>query len=203
MDNNTGNNPADRHLVDKVLSGDTHSYGLIIKNTEKLIAQIIFKMISNPEDRKDIAQDIYLKAYKNLSSFQFHSKLSTWIARIGYNTCTDYLRKKKTVFYGNIHEDYETGGDILDKLNNFTLYEDSTTNTMLQQKEHAVIIKSELEKLPPLYKTLISLYHQEELSYEELGQVTGLPAGTIKNYLFRARRLLKNNLLLNYKKEDL
>jgi RNA polymerase sigma-70 factor (ECF subfamily) len=203
VDNKTESKLTDRHLVERVLRGDTNTFAFIIKNTEKLVAQIVFKMINNAEDRKDIAQDIYLKVYTKLPSFQFQSKLSTWIAQVGYNTCLDHLRKKKLVLYGDINEDYETGDDMPDMLNNFIPQQSNGTATMLQQKEHAVIIKNEMEKLPPLYKTLISLYHHEELSYEELGQITGLPDGTIKSYLFRARKLLKNNLLLNYKKEDL
>ena len=63
---------SDKHLVDTVLSGDTHAFGLIIKNTERLVAQIVFKMISNPEDRKDLAQDIYLKTYKSYPISNFN-----------------------------------------------------------------------------------------------------------------------------------
>ncbi|MBK5273133.1 MAG: RNA polymerase sigma factor, partial [Bacteroidia bacterium] len=75
--------------------------------------------------------------------------------------------------------------------------------TLIRQKELSAILKTEIEKLSPVYKTLITLYHNEELSYEEIEQITSLPAGTIKSYLFRARKTLKNNLLLNYKKTDL
>ena len=204
MNNNIGNNPADQHLIEKVLSGDTQAFGTIIKNTERLVAQIVFKMISNPEDRKDMAQDIYLKAFKKLSGFKFQSKLSTWIAQISYNTCLDYLRKKKIIIPGNHYEESESQEDMMDKLNKeFYDTRGNTTATLLRQKELSTILKTEIEKLSPVYKTLITLYHNEELTYEEIEQITGLPSGTIKSYLFRARRTLKNNLSLNYKKEDL
>ncbi|MBK5271829.1 MAG: hypothetical protein JJE22_12530 [Bacteroidia bacterium] len=75
MNNKSGNNLADQQLVKKVLGGDTQAFGVIIKNTERLVAQIVFKMISNAEERKDIAQDIYLKAYSKLPGFKFQSKL--------------------------------------------------------------------------------------------------------------------------------
>ena len=87
--------PQDRTLVNRVLHGDTRAFAEIVENTESLIAQIVFKMVSNPEDRKDIAQDIYLRAYEGLKDFRFNSKLSTWIGRIAYNTCINYLEKKK------------------------------------------------------------------------------------------------------------
>ena len=95
VNNITGQNTTDRHLVERVLGGDTNAFGIIIKNTENLVAKIVFDTINNDGDRKDIAQDIYLKAYQKLPAFKFQSKLSTWIAQISYNTCIDHLRKKK------------------------------------------------------------------------------------------------------------
>ncbi len=91
------NNVADESLVEKVLRGDTNTFKTIMENTEGLVAQIIFKMIPNTEDRKDIAQDVYLKTFQRLGSFKFQSKLSTWVAQITYNTCINYLEKKRFV----------------------------------------------------------------------------------------------------------
>ena len=204
MNYNTGNNFTDRQLVERVLGGDNPAFALIIKNTERIVAQIVFKMISNPEDRKDIAQDIYLKAFKKLGSFRFESKLSTWIAQISYNACMDYLRKKKLILAGNIFEENENGIDMPGITNIRSSGDPGTEiNDFILKKDLSAILKTEIEKLSLVYKTLISLYHNEELSYEEIGQITGLPAGTVKSYLFRARKTLKDNLLLSYKKEDL
>jgi len=100
-----GNNPADKHLVDRVLRGDNCAFGIIIKNTENLVAQILFKLVSVAEDRKDLAQDIYMKVFRNLAGFKFQSKLSTWIAQIAYNSCLSWIEKKKLVLTGNLHED--------------------------------------------------------------------------------------------------
>jgi RNA polymerase sigma factor (sigma-70 family) len=192
VNNINRHNLSDKHLVEKVLSGDTPVFGLIIKNTENLVAQIVFKMISNPDDRKDIAQDIYLKAFKNLASFKFQSKLSTWIAQVSYNTCLDHLRKKKLSFPGNVDEENEINEPVSDD-----------TTKLVRQKELSGILQAGMDKLTPVYKTLITLYHNEELSYEEIIQITGLPEGTVKSYLSRARKALKNNLLLSYKKEEI
>jgi len=64
-------------------------------------------------------------------------------------------------------------------------------------------MQSEIEKLSPVYKTMITLYHHEDLSYEEIAQITELPAGTVKSYLFRARKSLKESILAKYKKDEL
>jgi RNA polymerase sigma factor (sigma-70 family) len=199
--NITGNNLDDKYLVDKVLAGNTGTFAVIIKNTERLVTQIVFKMINHPEDRKDVAQDIYLKTFNKLGSFKFQSKLSTWIAQISYNTCFDYLQKKKLILPGNLGE-ITKEEDSYDTINN-PVTTHTETDEFINRKEISTILGNEIEKLPPVFKTLITLYHHEELSYEEMVQITGLPAGTIKSYLFRARKKLKDNLLLTYKKEEL
>lgn len=187
MNHTTGNNPADKHLVDRVLRGDTRAFGIIIKNTENLVAQIVFKMITVTEDRKDLAQDIYMKAFHNLAGFKFQSKLSTWIAQIAYNSCLSWIEKKKLVLPGNLHED-ALG---------------SYSENQLSQKELSGILHKEIERLPAIYQTLITLFHHESMSYDELCQITGLPEGTVKSSLFRARKMLKENLLSKYQKEAL
>jgi RNA polymerase sigma factor (sigma-70 family) len=193
----------DKHLVAKVLAGDTRAFGTIVRNTEKLVAQIVFKMIPVEEDRKDLAQDIYLKAYKRLSGFRFQAKLSTWIAQIAYNTCFDYLEKKKLTLVNaneksNDDNEQEEMLDILNMRSNRIVTQDG-----MVRKDLSTILNEEMNKLSPVFRTIITLYHNEEMSYEEIGQIMDLPEGTVKSYLFRARKKLKENLLLTYKKEDL
>lgn len=197
------NNLADQTLVDKVLRGDTNAFKFIMKNTEGLVAQIIFKMIPDSQDRKDIAQDIYLKTFQKLKSFKFQSKLSTWVAQIAYNTCINHLEKKKLIFPDNNNADNESDNEALEKQNNKTDTFSNDTEKFILKKELSEILKIEIDKLSPVYKTLITLYHNDELSYSEIAEITDLPEGTVKNYLFRARKKLRDNLLLTYKKEAL
>jgi RNA polymerase sigma factor (sigma-70 family) len=194
-----GNNPEDKHLVNRVLRGDTRAFGIIIKNTENLVAQIVFKMVPVAEDRKDLAQDIYLKTFHNLGGFKFESKLSTWIARIAYNSCLSWIEKKKLLLPGNLHDEENHDTPIT------TLYHKSVqdSESLISQKELSGILKKEIEGLPVIYRTLITLFHHESMSYEELSQVTGLPEGTVKSSLFRARKMLKEKLLSKYQKEAL
>ncbi len=202
MNHTTGNNPADKHLVDRVLRGDTRAFGIIIKDTEKLVAQIVFKLIPIAEDRKDLAQDIYMKAYHKLSGFKFQSKLSTWIAQIAYNSCLSWIDKKKLVLSANLYDDeemYETTEERV--YSNIAV--DSCSEKRVFEKELFDILRKEIEVLPPIYKTLITLFHHESMSYSELSQITGLPEGTVKSSLFRARKMLKENLLSKYQKEAL
>jgi RNA polymerase sigma factor (sigma-70 family) len=200
--NKSKNSPADRKLVEKALRGDTNALNTIIKNTEGLVTQIIYKMISNTEDRKDIAQDVYLKTFQNLYSFKFQSKLSTWIGQIAFNTCYSYFEKKKLILPNNAKNEEEIYEDPLENIGN-KLIDISTNETEIDvfQKELSEILNTEIDKLLPLYRTLITLYHNEDLSYTEIAQITGLPDGTVKNYLFRARKILRERILHNYKNE--
>ncbi|WP_282042852.1 RNA polymerase sigma factor [Winogradskyella flava] len=123
------------------------------------------------------------------------------IGAITYNTCINHLKKKRIPIL-----DIETGDEkdiweiiSMDNLNS----ESNLTEGYVLNKERSQILKLEVEKLPPLYKTIVTLFHVEELSYKEISKITNLPEGTLKNYLFRARKKLRDNLLLNYKKDDL
>jgi RNA polymerase sigma factor (sigma-70 family) len=197
VNHTTENNPADKHLVDRVLRGDTRAFGIIVKNTENLVAQIVFKFIPIAEDRKDLAQDIYMKAFHNLRGFKFQSKLSTWIAQIAYNSCLSWVERKKLVLPGILQEEellYKTDTGV---------YNYSSIENKFSQKELSAILRKEIEELPAIYQTLITLFHHECMSYAELSQITGLPEGTVKSSLFRARRMLKENLLSKYQKEAL
>jgi RNA polymerase sigma factor (sigma-70 family) len=203
--NNIISNPlTDQLLVNRVLGGDTRAFGLIVKNTEGLVAQILFRMIPTAEDRKDLAQDIYLKTYSKLSGFKFESKLSTWIGQIAYNTCLNYLEKKKLLLPGNLHVSNDDQMDYPSQ--SIAAYwhdESQETETIIFRKEIRTILQAGIDSLTPIFKTLITLYHQEGLNYEEVVSITGLPEGTVKSYLFRARKALKDELLLNYKKDEL
>ena len=150
------NNGADHILVDRVLSGDTNAFSIIISNTERLVAQIIFKMISNSEDKKDIAQNIYLKTFHKLGTFKFQSKLSTWVGQIAYNTCLNYLEKKKLVLLNNFHSDNETDDELFGNSKTESEYYD--TESIFFKNELTQILKIETAKLSPLYQTLITLF---------------------------------------------
>ena len=195
------NIPTDRQLVDPVLGGDTPAFGEIISMTEGLVAQIVCRLISNEEDRKDIVQDIYLKVFHHLKGFRFQSKLSTWVAQIAYNTCNSQLQKKRLLLY--VAPDGEEEGVGPGSGRQHTMRATEETDGSILKKELNNILQTEIGQLPPLYQTLIGLFHQEELTYQEMAQITGLPEGTVKSYLFRARKMLKEKLLSTYKMEKL
>lgn len=185
---NESNHFSDKTIVTNILNGNIQDFAIVVENTERLVTQIVRKMTTNEDDQKDLVQDIYFKTYQNLSSFQFKSKLSTWIANIAYNTTINYLQKKKIPIIG-----IEITGE-----DNFKINENPELETI--KTETVEILNAKIAKLPPLYKTLITLYHLEELTNKEIAEITNLPEGTIKSYLYRARKILKDNMNHHYKK---
>ena len=194
----------DRQLVERILSGDTQVFGIIVKNTERLVSQIIFKLVKNEEDRKDLVQEIYLKAFKNLGKFKFQSKLSTWIGQITYNSCINHLEKKKLVLIENRIEEGDLGETKLEFISNKLINKfTNEIELLINGNELSDTLAFEIDRLSPLYRTLITLYHQEEMSYSQICEITNLPEGTVKNYLFRARKKLKESLLSKFKRDEL
>lgn len=182
---NENNHFSDKVIVGKILNGNIQEFTVIVKSTEKLVTQIVRKMITNEADQKDLVQDIYLKAYQNLPSFQFKSKLSTWIANIAYNSTLNYLQKKKIPVI-------EMDTTLENKLG-----QPENPEIVFIKTETVEMLNAEIKKLPPLYKTLVVLYHLEELPNKEIAEITNLPEGTIKSYLYRARKILKDNITKN------
>jgi RNA polymerase sigma factor (sigma-70 family) len=195
----SGNILTDRQLVDKVLGGEMQAFSRLIGMTEGLVARIVHQLIRNDEDRKDVAQDVYLKVYQNLKGFRFQSKLSTWVGQIAYNTCLNRLQKRQPVLYDPPAQD----GDETEGGRPELFRATEETDRMLLQKELRGRLTAEIGRLPPIYQTLIGLFHQEDQSYQEIARITGLPEGTVKSYLFRARKQLKEKMELIYKNEML
>lgn len=189
--NNLYHNWSDRELAERVLQGDREAFRAIVERTEKLVFHIISGMVPVREDREDLAQDVYLKAFRHLSGFRYEAKLSTWIARITYNTCANHLRKKRLpLTYGTDIGPDDTFGIAADPF------------TVLSEREIAGILQRAVAKLSPLNSTLVTLYHQASLGISEIAHVTGLPEGTVKSYLYRARRQLQQHLLTIYQNKE-
>jgi RNA polymerase sigma-70 factor (ECF subfamily) len=194
----------DRAVVHQILSGDLNAFETIVKENQKLVAHIVFKLVSHAADREEICQDVFIKVYENLKSFEFNSKLSTWIARIAYNTSLNYLQKKKLPLY----DDQPSGSDEDEKEPASAAFSENLwggnlgPEQTLIRKQTSEQLRNEIGLLPVQYRTIVTLYHLEEMSYQEIGQTMNLPEGTVKSYLFRARKMLKEKLLEKFREEE-
>ena len=185
----------ERSLVEQVLAGDEDAFAQVIDKYKALVVHIVYRMIATREDREDLLQEVFMKTYRSLAGFRFESKLSTWIAKVAYNTCMNHLDKKREILLEEFRPDLET----LDELAGDAERPDRSA----EETDVSLRLRAEIERLPVAYRTILTLYHLEEMSYKEIGGIMGLPEGTVKSYLFRARKHLKTRLLSTYSREDL
>jgi RNA polymerase sigma-70 factor (ECF subfamily) len=140
-------------------------------------------LITLREEIEDISQEVFIKVFHHLPAFRFESKLSTWIARIAYHTAVNQLDKQKR----------RRGDRDLSGLENADPGSDGPAE-MLDKKDISAGLQRLIKQLPEQYRLVLTLYHFNEFSYEEIVQITGLPEGTVKTHLFRARKMLKEKL---------
>lgn len=185
----------EKRTISAILQGDQAAFRFLVEKYQGLVSHIVFRMINNSADREDACQDVFLKIYRSLSGFRFQSKLSTWIAKIAYNTSLNYLEKRKLPLF----ED-RISGEV--SLQEYAHYTDSPAK-ILETDETRRCLEREIRRIPVQYRTILTLYHIEEMSYREIGEIMELPEGTVKNYLFRARKYLKEKLSVKYQPEEL
>ena len=167
----------DHSLVDKILAGDQQAFRWLIKRYETLIGHVVGRIIKGDEEREEVCQDVFLKIHDKLSTFRKEAKLSTWMVTIAYRMSLNYLEKNKmeTVSLSAI-------GDLpMEQAQLSPLEQEDLKNTL----EVAIL------KLPLSYRVVITLFHLEENTYEEVCAITGMALGTVKSNLFRGRKLLK------------
>lgn len=183
----------DRTLVSRVLSGDTQAFMVLIRQHERLVAHMVGRVVKSEQDREELCQDVFMKVHEKLSEFSFQSKLSTWIATIAYRQAINHLRKQK-MFYSEIPEEEA-----------FTkrFVEESNPETVAEERDIDDFVLKLVDQLPPQYRMVLTLYHLDGLHYPEIAEVTKMPEGTVKNYLFRARNLLKEKVKMYLGKEEL
>lgn len=179
-----GIEPSDRELVGMVINSNPAHFRLIIDRYQRLVEQITLRMAPDPLDREDLSQEIFIRVYQSLPRFRHESKLSTWIAQIAINYCLNWRARRKLPAFSHLDE---ADLSAVDQCQSCEALPDKQAE--IRQKQS--LIWRAIDDLPPLYGLVISLYHLQEMSYDEIGCLLSLPAGTVKSHLFRARAKLK------------
>ncbi|MBO3697475.1 RNA polymerase sigma factor [Roseivirga sp. E12] len=183
----------DQSLVKSVLGGNQQAFEFLIRKYEKLVFHMIHKLTREEVMVEELAQDVFMKVYEKLPGFRFDSKLSTWIGTIAYRHTINVLKKTSKMTYKSLEE-----------ANEEQFFKEKTTPAdILEASSVSQFVQKNIDKLPAHYRNVLYLYHIEEMSYPEIVEITGMPEGTVKNYLFRARKLLKEELSKYMQKEEL
>ncbi len=177
-----------------VLQGQQQAFATLVARYQNYVFTIVIRHVNDRELAEELAQDVFVKAYKALSSFKGNSKFSTWLYTITHHTCLSHLRKKEheTVFPGDEQMHLWANGQ-----------DGSHAGTRLEQKAQQQLLNEAVKQLPESDSELITLFYNAEQSIEEISVITGLTTSNVKVKLLRARQKLKEILQTRYSREVL
>lgn len=183
----------DKILVARCREGDRSAFRAIVSKYERRVYGIVIGMIRDREESWDLTQDIFVKVYRHLDSFEGNSSLYTWIYRIAVNLCIDHLRRKRIVKVE--YDDTRAQGEPSDVVFPLMSQTDSEAPPKrLLREELMAKVNTALEQLSPKHKQMIILREVEGLSYQEISDVLGISIGTVMSRLFHARKNMQKVL---------
>ena len=177
----------DRELVAAVLAQAPGAFERLVARHQKLVWHLVYRMVQHPEDARDLSQEVFLRVYQRLSQYRYESALATWIGRVAFSVATRHLQRKKLPLVDA--QDDEDAGFAWEQVGDGFDLEGACADHELMG-----LLGQAIERLPAIQRTLVTLYHLEEMPVGDIASVTGLPEGTVKNYLFRARAKLRQVL---------
>jgi RNA polymerase sigma factor (sigma-70 family) len=181
--------PGDNEIISRVLSGEQALYAQLVKRYQNFVFTITLRYAPNREDAEEIAQDVFVKAYRSLADFRGESKFSTWLYTIVTTTCITFLRKKKVPIHSL---DNEHIFEAVDNQNS------AFRANQIEQKSKAQVINEAIKLLSVDDARIITLFYQAEQSLEEIGRIIGVDPNTAKVKLHRARQRLKEKMEKHY-----
>ena len=178
--------PSDRALVDAVLAQRPGAFERLVREHQGLCWHIIQRMVRNPEDTRELCQDTFLRVHQCLHQYRGESALKSWIGRVAYTIALRHLQHKR-IPLAEAHDD--DGAPLVE-----TVADDFDLEAAWADAETAQQLHRAIEALPPLQRTVLTLYYLEENTIPEIAHITGLASGTIKSHLFRSRLRLREAL---------
>jgi RNA polymerase sigma-70 factor (ECF subfamily) len=177
----------DRGLVTAVLANVPGAFERLVRDYQGLCWHIIQRMFRHPEDTRELCQEAFLRVHQCLHQYRFDAALKSWIGQVAYSVAKRHLERKRIPLAEPAAD--ADGLSLLDHVGDGFDLEAETADDEIARHLHAAI-----ETLPPLQRTLLTLYHLDELPIAEIAGITGLAEGTIKSHLFRSRKMLRDAL---------
>lgn len=180
---------ADFDLVTRAIAGREDGFEELVRRYQRPIAAYVYRMVGDYEAALDLTQEVFIKVYASLTRYRPEYKFSTWIYKIAHNSAVDHLRR---------HSTREQALSVQTDGEQYDLPIESGRLSPEQESEKAercAEIEAVVRQLPTAYRELIVLRHSHDLSYDEIAEVMGLPLGTVKNRLFRAREVMRQQFV--------
>ncbi len=176
---------SDRDIVAAAVARTPGAFEALVSRHQKLVWHLVHRMVQRPEETRELCQEVFLLVHRQLHRFRFESTLATWIGRIAFSVANRHMQRKRLPMVeddGMVEALVERVGD------GFDLERACADHQLLERMSEAI------QALPPLQRTIITLFHLDDLGIADVARITGLPSGTIKSHLFRARLRLRQQL---------
>ena len=185
----TGSSTDDRALVAAVLAPAPGAFERLVREYQGLCWHIIHRMVRHPDDASELCQEAFLRVHQRLHQFRHESALKSWIGQVAYSVAKRHLERLRIPLAELSPVEQEEGLSLLEQIGDGFDLEAACADAQVQG-----VLNAAIETLPPLQRTLLTLYHLDELPIAEIATVTGLAEGTIKSHLFRTRKRLRELL---------
>jgi RNA polymerase sigma factor (sigma-70 family) len=183
---------SDIEIISQVLMGDQSAYAILVERYQNYVFTIVLRYVKGREDAEEVAQDIFIKAYRSLADFKGTAKFSTWLYTITTTTCITFLRKKKLEMHSLDNEKVFAVADNLDG---------GMSANQIEQKSKIAMVNSAINLLSPDDAQVITLFYKGEQTLEEIAQVLGKEVNAVKVQLHRARTRLKEKMQKHFSAE--
>ena len=181
----------DHQLVERVREGDKRAYGLLVEKYRRKIIRLLSRMVRDPDDLEDIAQETFIKAYRALPQFRGDAAFYTWLYRIAVNTAKNFLvargKAMRTVSEQAVNDEDEPDDRLVAQ-------DIATPESELLSKQVAIAVNEAVDSLPEELRQAITLREMEGMSYEEIAEYMACPIGTVRSRIFRAREAIASKL---------
>lgn len=174
----------DNSLIGLIRSGHPEIYDEIVSRYQRKLFSYVYRLVGNKEETEDILQNVFVKAYRNIKTFDIERKFSSWIYRIAHNEAINFLKKrnkKKFISW----EDIVASKDKME-----TKSDERSPIDIWIRKESAMEINQAMEKMPEKYRKVLMLRYFSEKSYQEIGRMIGSPVNTVGTLINRAKKKL-------------
>lgn len=179
----------DSETIRRILAGEQRAYAELVDRHKDRAMTLAMRLLKNREDAEEALQDAFVRTFHALPRFEWKSSFSTWFYRIVYNVCATRLSRRGEEVFTTTDEQEHEGEWSLELASPDEAPEVAAENLQFQQ-----IVHEQIEKLPVLYGSILTLFLVQDMSYDEIVEVTGLPLGTVKARLFRARDMLRRGV---------
>ncbi|MFQ3611405.1 MAG: sigma-70 family RNA polymerase sigma factor [Fimbriimonadales bacterium] len=182
---------SDEILIERFREGDDSAFDTLVRRYEAKVYQYAYRLANNPDDAADVVAEAFLRMYNALKRFRGEAQLSTWLYRIVSNVYFDFRKREARHQHLPLEVPSEEDDEPMERP--IPSERDDPSEYVLEQERHRVLMEA-ISQLPEYQRAIVILFHVEDRPYEEIAQITGLPLGTIKSRLNRARNALKELL---------